>query len=677
MVASGLLSGGLLIGGCSAREPGEASVFTATQKRPLYTTEKGAAYIAECQGAGVPVPTTVLDNTWENHGEILDTFISKNTMVNNTFVTLESELWSWSSSSPRGICLALPRWMENGPQAGRAKLFGIICLGTDTSKACFFDNPDGTHFLRTSTPPISEFLGGIDLVDNGGGVCTDCHAGANPFIIHPEKKAFEELRGSSTRFRLLEPASGWYEPIAPAGNLVPWPQNPGPDTRLYGIRSADSCNRCHLLPQVSDALPEYCSKVLETAVERPDETMPQGPVLSGTYEDYRLRFKNHYLALLDFCNEAPPTSGGVVVDPVDYDDDPTVVSPPTIVDPLYACAESVAVQGVLNHAKVDLYLNGVAVASADAEPGDVVSLVLPGPLQDGDRLFARQTRNAVESAPSPEVEVDEYPDATLPKPVINPIVYRCADSISVSTVPGAKIQAWKNGGNPPEIQRTSTGRQKMSPGATPWQLGDEFVVQASLCAKTSTFSDPVYAVEPPATLRAPKLDPEQPYEGQEYVVATELDNGAYAKISRVSPALYLGDTCSAPSGVSCNFDIKTSALNRPLNAGEALSAEPSLFCPTGGPTGTPISTPPAIDCKYLPAPEINVPRIGQDYFTVTRSLPGAAIRAYDALGDEIADGQGTVIRLNPPRVFVLGDLITVIQQVGNCLGERGFQIQAR
>ena len=69
----------------------------------LVTTNGGKDYVRECKAAGVPLPDTVLDETagWVNHGEVLDPFILD---------TFEAELWSWSSASPEGICLALPRW---------------------------------------------------------------------------------------------------------------------------------------------------------------------------------------------------------------------------------------------------------------------------------------------------------------------------------------------------------------------------------------------------------------------------------------------------------------------------------------------------------------------------------------------------------------------------------------
>ena len=203
---------------------------------PIVTTKSGMDYVAQCRAEGVPVPDRVLDGGWINHGYIEDEFILGSD---------NAELWSYTQSmgNNRGICLALPRWDS---VTDETSLLGVICLGKESSKSCYFDIPLGDPaFPRYTSFPISSFEGGTGLI--GYEPCTDCHAGENPFIIHPEKHidlgggtaAFADLLGDTTRANLLQPASNWHDPIAPFG----WPQNPGPEVRLDKVYSPGDCTR--------------------------------------------------------------------------------------------------------------------------------------------------------------------------------------------------------------------------------------------------------------------------------------------------------------------------------------------------------------------------------------------------------------------------------------------------
>ncbi|MGI9508955.1 MAG: hypothetical protein ACR2QJ_06365 [Geminicoccaceae bacterium] len=109
--------------------------------------------------------------------------------------------------------------------------------------------------------PIEDFGGGIEL--NGGDICTECHAGENPYIIHPTTAlGLPDLAG------LPLFADDWHEPIVAEG----WPENPGP------ADAPSVCSGCHTeggpggrLPAVSTDLLGYCGNVYDRAVER---TMP-------------------------------------------------------------------------------------------------------------------------------------------------------------------------------------------------------------------------------------------------------------------------------------------------------------------------------------------------------------------------------------------------------------------
>jgi hypothetical protein len=253
----------------------------------LTTTNRGAAYIDECRSNGVPIPPDWSAPGWSFRGALPWTFIVPGPIA---------EVFTFESQSPDGICLALPRSTGDNISA-----LGIICLGRQSGKVCFWDNftpATGVFPIKKGAPvPLSSFGGGADLL-GGNGVCTDCHAGQNPYIVHPGTPL--DIGPSITGPR-------WYEPIVHAS----WPQNPGPTDLLEGIplgMGEQSCLTCHSqtttplrrFPEVSTQLTGYCASVLTNAVMPPVPvgTMPPGAVGSPAYETHRK-------ALLDACRRPP------------------------------------------------------------------------------------------------------------------------------------------------------------------------------------------------------------------------------------------------------------------------------------------------------------------------------------------------------------------------------------
>ena len=90
---------------------------------------------------------------------------------------------------PRECASRFPRFATNDPNDPNDDLVmldGVICLG-QTGNACFWDNEkNGTQFTftRGTTRSFNDFGGGSELIGSVAGVCTDCHAGENPYIIH-------------------------------------------------------------------------------------------------------------------------------------------------------------------------------------------------------------------------------------------------------------------------------------------------------------------------------------------------------------------------------------------------------------------------------------------------------------------------------------------------------------
>ncbi|WP_172643361.1 hypothetical protein [Rhizobium leguminosarum] len=125
--------------------------------------------------------------------------------------------------------------------------------------------------------------GGFDLNNGEGGVCTSCHAGENPYIIHPKV----DLGGGVSMGKLNKPplnlptvGATRYDPFVPPS----WPQNNA--SQATNLVPAN-CSVCHeqdgpggRFPELSASLQEYCGTVLRLAVKK---TMPPGA--PGSFEN--------------------------------------------------------------------------------------------------------------------------------------------------------------------------------------------------------------------------------------------------------------------------------------------------------------------------------------------------------------------------------------------------------
>jgi len=611
------------------------------------TSAGGAAYIKECAAAGVPVPPPIFGPGWIFRDEIEKEFISW---------TSVSDLWEYSSSSPAGVCLALPRSPKGSKEAD---LLGVICLGTETSKACFWDNPNDKTFTKGVPVDIDQFVGGFDLVANGQGVCSDCHAGENPYVIHPEMSAFSSITSN------VYPGS-WYQPLVAAM----WPQNPGPTGVLSGVSSTGKCDSCHKqggngrFPDVSLALPGYCDFVLKNAL---DKSFPGASPNPGTMPPYGADpadYTAHINRLLQACDNYPSVGEEV---PVDVKDDPNLISPPQIIEPLYACASMVSVKGAIYGAKVTLFINGTDVGSLIAHSTVQETFNVPD-LVVGDVVETLQDFNGVVSAMSAKAIVKDHQvdfPAGLPAPSMDPtLIYECANNIAVRHVPGAKLTVYSNGGSP-VTTGTSTDWTSVWPAIRPFTVGQSFTAEITLCKDQSPLSAAANAVAAPATLSAPAFVPPNIYPGQQLVSLQNLTNGSKTTIGEMGT----GDLTSIQVPISWWPDIDIAQpLGRALQSGDQLNARQEL-CTKGPESETPLVG----KCEELPAPKIQQPINGDTWVVVTESVPSARIHIYDANGIEIGDGSGTVITLT--RAVMAGEFLTAVQQVGECTGRTGYRIQ--
>lgn len=633
-------------------DPKKVALLEGYLKIPIsaVTSSSMSDYCKECLEAEVPVPDKMFGSRWKNLGIIQDVFISEGR---------QAELYIYESENPKGVCLALPRF---DPGGNEAKLFGVICLGTQSSKACFFDNPQGKFFTKDVEIDFRKnFIGGADLAANGQGACTDCHAGENPYIVHPDKPPFSRILSK------IRPAA-WHYPLV----ISSWPHNPGPSNQLSAINSNARCDGCHQafsagrFPVISNQLNGYCSVVLKNALgmnpsQAYKRTMPQGGGSTAPYSD-------HINALISACGAAPPEPGVVVN--VNYPNDPGFLSPPLVIGPLYQCATSVAVRGVVLNSKVTLYVNGNPVGSVSpARNPDFTEFKGLPALVAGQKITARQESGGISAESSPVIVRDhkaDFPNG-LPAPAIDPtLIYECAEVIAIRHVPGATVTVYSNGGNP-IVGTGSTDWTTFWPQKRPFVIGDKFTAEIKLCNDKSPMSSAATAIAAPNSLRTATFNPISVFTGQELVSIRNLTNGSRTTVE-VQPNTIAG-SFSTPISWYTNFDVAT-PIGRKLSATDQLGAIQTLC---GMKSGNDSRR--GRSCEDLPAPRIEHPVVGATYVIVSSAVPGARIRVYDDAGKEIGDGSGTVIWLS--RAITGTDTITVVQQLGDCTSKQGFLVSVR
>ncbi len=270
--------------------------------RGFSTMLSGQNYIDECAASGVPIPPDWGDSRWQSQGSLTDAqeFIGNGPAGTPPERRTEARVFTYISTAPEGACIALPRVKENG-QGSDIELLGIICMGKATSKACFWDNQRNDRSFDIplgSSLALTDFAGGAELLGGQGGVCTNCHAGENSFVIHP-----------GTPLSLSIMPDDWYDPLVHPS----WPQNAGPTNILGSSTGPGKCTTCHSktggagrFPKISTKLNappipgvppvnQYCAAILNNAVAR---TMPTGNPGDPAYAA-------HVSSLQTLCNANP------------------------------------------------------------------------------------------------------------------------------------------------------------------------------------------------------------------------------------------------------------------------------------------------------------------------------------------------------------------------------------
>lgn len=293
----------------------------------LTTNNTGQDYIDECAANDVPIPPPINRLAapgvlgWTSRG-----FIPQSQQF---IVGTPAEIRSYEDN--KGVCIALPRYTNSS--LSTVFLDGVICQSKVSSKVCIWDNqrasppssgngvgfsfPSGTE-IPIGVPAIAGGLyqgGGKEIEFGSGGVCTDCHAGENAYIIHPDAE-LENASGTGLGLTMGDLSSilpmfapNRYDPIIGAS----WPKN----NLSHALPLVPTgCKSCHQqgdagrLPHLSSAIPSFCGTILTQAVEGPSgiATMPQGS--AGT-----MASSPAYTNFKAFCGTAPSSGPSTRGDP--------------------------------------------------------------------------------------------------------------------------------------------------------------------------------------------------------------------------------------------------------------------------------------------------------------------------------------------------------------------------
>ena len=343
------------------------------------------------------------------------------------------------------------------------------------------------------------------------------------------------------------------------------------------------------------------------------------------------------------------------------EDDPSVVSPPIILGPLYACADAVGITGLIPGATLEVFINGNLVSTSIPQDIDPAGVSVPS-LTIGDLVKARQTLGSFTSDFSDEEEVrdvtSDWPDG-LPEPRINPPpLYECGGRTgSFEHLGGARVDFYSRP-NSGSVTYTTIGSGTAATSKTHFEnitptftAGEAITTQYGFCGTLSPMSGDEIVQKAPSQMPAPTLEPL--YEGMDVMNVLQLRNGSFVEVF-LNGNQVIGNRYTGASSTKV-------WLSTTLSTGDVVTATQTL-CSSSDPSGSSTVNP----CKDLPAPIIRTPEIGANKVFVLESLPGARIQVFDSNGEKIGDGGGSEIQL--VRTIGASETLYVRQVVGRCVG---------
>jgi hypothetical protein len=345
-------------------------------------------------------------------------------------------------------------------------------------------------------------------------------------------------------------------------------------------------------------------------------------------------------------------------------DDPSILSPPIVAFPLYACATAVTVLSFVPHAELELEIAGTGLPVEPAGFPDPDGFTFTGiaALVAGQVMRARQTFGGATSDWSQPVTVGDhtadYP-AGPPRPEINPEpVYECGSRTGVrNLLIGSNVWITADG---TEVGRVDGAKEHQGVNVNPdYGLNQHVRAWADLCHDPSPPSVEYVTPPPPNPLPTPALDPA--YEDGEQIRITNLVNGARFTIDR-------GGSLIGPFRTWGHAHLVI--LSPPFQTGETIAVTQQM-CPSD-PASDPGKTT-VHPCSDLPAPKVAPIQVGDTVIFLTQWVVGAQIKVFGGM-QKIGDGGGPVVALT--RAVQEGETIYVYQVVGACVGSTATGVTA-
>ncbi|QNE73250.1 hypothetical protein F0344_34270 [Streptomyces finlayi] len=345
-------------------------------------------------------------------------------------------------------------------------------------------------------------------------------------------------------------------------------------------------------------------------------------------------------------------------------EDPRLLSPPRVDQPVYQCATSVVVFDYVPGADVEVEVDGVGAPVVNGGcPWPLgVTVPLPGALAATQEVRARQTTATAQSDWSAPVTVRDHTvdfPAGPPRPQINPApVHACGVRTGVTNLlTGGNVWITANG--------TEVGRQD---GCGPVQgvdvspayaLAQQARAWFELCGDPSPPSVGHNALFPPQPLPAPTVDSVYGSDPQQVVVHGVV-NGAKVTV-------YRGGT---PLGTwGCWGGTLAVGGLGPFTTAEPPSATQAM-CPEDPPSLPGIGT--VLPCSSLPPPQVGPVQAGDAHITLSAFVPGAVVRAW-LDGTLVGVGGGPMVTLT--KTVAHGDTLHVVQDLGGCYGLYAVEIR--
>lgn len=357
-------------------------------------------------------------------------------------------------------------------------------------------------------------------------------------------------------------------------------------------------------------------------------------------------------------------TGGERVGNPGVENDPSVVSPPTLHEPILRCGTAVRVSGFAPGATIRILEGGANVIGEEVGVDPAGQQIELDEELEGDwTLTAVQEIDGTTSDPSDAVDVQDhteaYPDG-LPRPDLPALpLYRCGRATVVSNLPeGGEVDV-ESDALSDRIGHATGVWSRHSVGISPaFQLGHDITAVGSICGIETPRSTPPRTVQSePSSLPAPEV-PEL-YEGGSIIVVGGLVNGSVVRIRDQAT----GDVVAGGGAPSGRVRFRA---DPPVTGSQVLEVHQELCDVT-----SPITTVTVGECPDLPPPTLIGPQPGDTEVHLTDVVPGSRVLVY-ADGVEVGDGGGSVVQLTRP--LAEGETVTVVQLLDGCQSSEGYAV---